>query len=360
MPDFGDVSEIRAPLQMLTQGAGTCWQRDASKESYLAHGNIINTICPTEQGACDERGNWVQNEDAYDVELKGIAHGRGQSYVPVVRIASRDAFRAVLDSPALTKTSIDNLVKLATERPHDGPWDGVDIDIELADDAYKDKLTGWLEAATVALHDAGLPVSFDAIASDRDSGLPGGRHGIDFGAIGEFLDGIMVMCYTSFGMNPNTAPGAYDLADRVLEYVLGEGVPPEKLYAGLAITPKYLDYGLSVGAFVNYSVACSVMDEAGVTPQWYAVGDDGRLFELKRAVWADHEVWVIDGDTLQVHLRLVDKYGIAGMSPFVLGSESPTVWPVLAEWASQQEQTASGYSRGYSHGVRGIFSIPGL
>lgn len=285
-------------------------------------------IYPVNGGACNEVGQWVQSAGTVEIELRQQASGFEQAYMPMVWITSKAAFEMVLDSPELRQVAIDNLVELATTR-EDAPWDGVDFDIETIDDSYRDTITGFYTNAIEALHKVGIQVNLTAMASDRDSGLWGNRHAFDFEVLGQIADSITVMLYTSFGMSPNTAPGPYEQSERVLQYILSKGVSQNKLFAGLSIASRYVDYATPSSYYLSYAKAIEMISNAGAEIVWYAVGDDGQVFNLKRASWTDHDVWIIDADVLKVHIGLVDKYGIGGACLFVPGSEDPSIWPML-------------------------------
>lgn len=339
------LKRIAGWIQMNEVNAGCPWSRPSSETSYLTCARGLSAVHPVNGGACNAAGEWIQYPKLCDSEfapsLKGIAHERGQLYVPTVWSLTAEDFQAVLDNLEIVRTAVDNLVILATTRAHDGPWDGVDFDIEGVDDSYKERLTAWLASATEALHAEGLTVNVTTVASDRDSGLPYNRHVYDFAALAEFVDTITVMCYTSFGMYPNTAPGPYDLVDHVLAYVLSKGVKSSQLFAGLSIASRYVEYaeGLSEWptrlVYTSHANAQTILASAGIGAEWYETGDDGKLFRLKRAVWNDgipKEMWVVDVDTLDAHLSLVDSYGVGGICLFVLGSEALGAWDATTRW----------------------------
>lgn len=298
--------------------------RPASRASYDVHGGSLDAIHPVNGGRCDGSGVWLQRETQYDHTLKAVAHGAGQVYMPTVWIESAESFQAILDSPALSARSIENLVELAIER-EDGPWDGVDFDIETISDDYRDRLTAWFERAISALHMQGLTTNITATAAYKDAGQPG-RHFLDFAALKDVADTITPMLYSSSGMDPNTAPGAYRFSQKVLEYVLGKGVPPEKVYAGLGVTSRYTGTG---GLHMSYDYGQSLLEAPAF---WYELGDDSRRFALKRAQWDDRGLWVVDVDTLRIHLNLVNEYGLGGACLFVLGSEDAAIWPAIKDW----------------------------
>jgi hypothetical protein len=269
----------------------------------------------------------VQEESLYDLTLKAAVQGNGQQYTPTVT-ASGANFEAVLDSPSLSATAIQNLVTTATERAHDGPWDGVDFDLEGIDNSYRDALTAWYEAAITALGDEGLSANISLAPALSDSDPARLAH--DVGELTNIADSITLMLYASYDMNPNTAPGAVGFGQRGLDYVFGKNIAHNKTWGGLAVTSRYLDDG--VAQHLSYSNGQDELTTAGEETRWYELGVDGRRFSFHRATWDADEIWVVDEDTLRVHLNLIQEYDLAGASLFILGCETSDVWPIIAEW----------------------------
>ena len=48
-----------------------------------------------------------------------------------------------------------------------------------------------------------------------------------------------------------------------------------------------------------------------------------------------YQVWLEDGDSIQVKLNIMNKYGIAGVAEWKLGFEVPSIWDVIAEYMNQ-------------------------
>jgi hypothetical protein len=327
--------ELRTWMQMETLPA-----RPISRTSYDANGSVLDAVYPVNGGVCDARGEWVQEESLYDATLKAAVHGAGQLYLPTIAIASGAAFEGVLDNSALSAMAISNLVTVATTRAHDGPWDGVDFDIEAVDDSYKNLLTAWYEDAVTALHDVGLLANITIKASYQDSGQPDSRHVYDIPALSEMSDTLTVMLYSSTGMDPNTAPGAYGFDQLVLDYMFRKGADVTKFYAGLGVTSRYVNGG--TGTLVSYDYGQTVLADAGENTRWYELGNDGRRFSLHRATWDANEMWVANEDTVHIHLNLIEEYGLAGACLFVLGSEDPNVWTAISDWQT-------GFSRWHGY-----------
>lgn len=310
--------------------------RPGSRTSYDTNFAYLSGVRPINGGLCDNTGTWVQNPARYDLTLKAAVHAAGQTYMPLVGVNSSADFYTVLDSPALTATSISNLVTLATTRAHDGPWDGVDFDLEGLDDSYKNKLTAWYEIAIPALQAQGLAVNITYLPPTMDVPPGAGTERLvhDVAALAPLADTITLMFYPQgcTEWTPHHAPGAMAFERKALDYVLGKGVDPDQLIGGFAVTGKY--YQDAAVSFPSYAYCQAVLTAAGQETRW-AEFEASERASLHNAAWVNgvvYDLWTIDERSLPIHLNLVEEYGLAGACFFVLGSETSAIWPIVSAW----------------------------
>ena len=124
--------------------------------------------------------------------------------------------------------------------------------------------------------------------------------------------------------------------ERVVQYLLGEGVSPDKLSLGV---PNYsvhwfADYSKEKGGFTNgrqvgYDVVQHLLGKFSTTPIWhdsggcnYALWDNGGVYEY---------LFIEDGQSLKPKLDILKKYKLRGISVWVLGKEAPDFWSVLQQ-----------------------------
>ncbi len=156
----------------------------------------------------------------------------------------------------------------------------------------------------------------------------------DLAAAGDF---ISIMTYDQH--THRTTPGAVagiDWMERIVKYLLAEGVPPEKLSLGI---PDYsvhwfTDYteekgGFSNGKQIGYSTGQYLLGKNDAKPIWndkagcnYAVWDNDGVYEY---------VYIEDAQSLKPKLDILKKYKLRGISVWVLGSEGPAFWNTLAK-----------------------------
>jgi len=295
--------------------------RPASRASYDANGAGLSGVRPVNGGNCTDEGEWQQAPSLYDATLKAAVHAAGQLYMPTVGVSSPADFQTVLDSSALSATAISNLVTLATEREHDGPWDGVDFSLEGIDNSYKSKLTAWYEDVIPMLQAEGLQVNITSAPPRTVTGPEPGTLAHDLSVLGRLADTITLMLY---------AYDSYGYMHNAIDYVLSIGLDSSIVLAGLSTTSHYKTDG--AWSHISYAYAQDVLTGVGASPRWWELADDGRRVSLPRATWDSDEMRVREDTTLRILLNFVDEFGLAGACPFVLGSEAVATWNVLADW----------------------------
>ena len=121
------------------------------------------------------------------------------------------------------------------------------------------------------------------------------------------------------------------------DWVLAQGVAPEKISLGI---PSYSDYWLPTysdasgarvrGRDISFARANDLADTAGA--EWVWSAEQGVSYAFwQRNVTFD---WIFREDARSFGLKLDlmrDYPGLHGISVWVLGSEDPGIWEVLAE-----------------------------
>jgi spore germination protein YaaH len=136
-----------------------------------------------------------------------------------------------------------------------------------------------------------------------------------------------------------TPPGpvaGVDWMERIVKYLLEEGVPAQKLSLGI---PDYSvhwfpDYteekgGFSNGQQIGYNAVQYLLGKYNAKPVWnekagcnYAVWDNDGVFEY---------VYIEDAQSLKPKLSILQKYKLRGISVWVLGKEDVAFWDILSK-----------------------------
>ncbi|SDF66779.1 Spore germination protein YaaH [Sporolituus thermophilus DSM 23256] len=229
------------------------------------------------------------------------------------------AIDTILSDPALRTKTINNIVKVAREKP----YDGVNIDFEQLKPEQKDNLIAFmaeLYPKLKALNKTVIVSVFPKI--DVHESVHGAY---DYGALAKNADFIQVMLYDRHWAT--SEPGAIapiDWYEKNLKYAIEQAGGPHKVIAGVsaygydwpaekgkaAETIKYVDaivLAEKYGAKILY-------DEAVQAPH----------FKYK-----DHEVWFENDRSTAAKLDVVAKYNPAGIAIWRLGQEQPEIWPLI-------------------------------
>jgi spore germination protein YaaH len=253
----------------------------------------------------------------------------------------QETAHALLDDTAARARAVRNLVDLAVE--HDF-W-GWQFDMENIHASYRDRLTDFYREAAEALHAAGKTISIAVVPTDGSSGNDGfsaymqenWRNSFDVAALAEIGDFVSWMTYAQHagGTTPGPVAGLPWMR-QMTEWALTQGVPPEKLSLGV---PSYSDYWLPVyddagarvrGRDISFARAQELAAEAGA--EWIWLPEQGVHYAFwQRNVTFDW-LFLEEARSFGLKLDLLSEYpGLRGISVWVLGSEDPAIWELLAQ-----------------------------
>jgi spore germination protein YaaH len=252
----------------------------------------------------------------------------------------------IVSDPKARKRSITMMLEYAKKYELDG-WQ---FDLEGLTISDRDSFTVYFKETAGSLHPAGLQLSAALVHTVENLGGPTPYHaflyenwraGYSFKELAEAGDFISIMAYDQHTRRtpPGPVAGA-DWVERIVKYLITEGVPQEKISLGI---PDYSvhwfpDYteekgGFSNGKQIGYSTVQYLLGKNNASLIWnekagcnYAVWDNDGVYEY---------MYIEDGMSLKPKLDILNKYKLRGISVWVLGREAPEFWTVL-----QQETVA--------------------
>ena len=312
---------------------------DEAIRSFADHAQHISIIGP--QTFSISAGGELRGQVA--PRILEIARSGGVKVMPLFLNPGFDQTVAhmLLDDPAARSRAIRNMVDLAVA--HDF-W-GWQFDMENIHQSYRNRLTAFYREAADALHTAGKTISIAVVPTD---GSPGNddfsmymqenwRNSFDVAALAEIGDFVSWMTYAQHagGTTPGPVAGLPWMRE-MMDWVLAQGVAPEKISLGI---PSYSDYWLPTyregsgarvrGRDISFARANDLAAAAGAEWKWSA--EQGVAYAFwRRNVTFD---WIFreDARSFGVKLDLMREYaGLRGISVWVLGSEDPGIWDVLA------------------------------
>jgi spore germination protein YaaH len=312
----------------------------SSEATYRANTGNIDVVMPLNGGKLQVDGKWLQEDpklqDPWPQALPKLARSAGQLYMPAMG-NDNEGLAAVLDSVGRQTYATEQLITLAHSR-FDAPWDGVYLDLEGLEANYQKQMSGFLYRIAKAVKDAGLllGVSVGGVYQDPDPtnsqqqqdvyGLP---------VVAEVADFVDVRLYDYWSPAPRSiAP--YWWVEACVQYVLGKGIPADRLSASLANFSRYwVQSDNSPSEDLTYGEAMQMLQQAGVTPQWVERNGNGLVRENYAQLGSGH-MWLHDAKTYQFGLDLVDQYKLRGNAVFTPGMGDPAEWQAIGQWRARR------------------------
>jgi spore germination protein YaaH len=332
------------PRGARAQGLEALWylRGEESIQVFLAHADQISIVAP-QVFVLDSTG---VIRGSVDPRVVATARAKGVKLIPLVMNPgfNQPSIHRVLTDSAARAVALHSLAELCRVNR----FDGIQFDFENFHVSDRDAFTSFTRAAVDSVHRAGCSLSAAVVPRTGDTPGPSSydrwihdnwRAGFDYKALADTLDFISYMTYAQHagGSSPGPVAG-YPWMLACLEYVLAQGVPPQKISLGLA---GYSDWWYPTwdethgarlrGSDIPYARGRELLAAAGVTASW----DSVQLSPY--AMWEAHGVfqhlWLEDTRAFMAKRELAVRRGLRGYSVWLLGSEDPAVWAALRDAA---------------------------
>lgn len=303
------------------------WGNDTASYNAMAkHKDSINTIAPfwatlnADASVTDRGGN------DHAAVVKYTKANSIQTLLLVNNAKSTGAVKpvhTVLSNPSLRKKAIDNLEAFIKKYQ----MDGINIDFEEVPPGDRDNLTDFMRELYVRLKPQGYLVTIDVFPKHNESIDISKAY--DYAKLAQYADKIMLMTYDYHGRW--SGPGAVSdivSVERDLQYAL-KFIPKHKVYLGI---PGYgYDWSSKGVESLEYAPIQNLISKHAAKVEW----DDASKSPYFRYTGTDgikHEVWFENSYSLRFKLDLVNKYDIAGIALWKLGSEDQAYWPMIQSY----------------------------
>ncbi len=205
-------------------------------------------------------------------------------------------------------------------------YDGVDIDFEFLPLSEKEGYISFTRMLSERLREIGkiLVIAVPPKNSDEQEGLL--VEGIDYSALGENADYIMIMAYEyGYKFGPAMAIAPTNQVRNVLDYAVTK-IPSEKILLGISNygydwTLPYVR-GESDAPSISTTEAVNLANEYGAeilfdtlssAPYFFYTDSEGLV----------HEVWFEDARSFEAKMNLIKEYNLAGGFIWDLMRENP-------------------------------------
>ncbi len=237
---------------------------------------------------------------------------------------SSEAVSQMLSSPEVRRTLIENLTETAASKG----YSAVNSDLEYIPGENRDDYSEFIRELAASLDREGieLTVSLPPKTSDNQRGLL--YEGIDYAALGEAADRVLLMTYEwGYTYSEPRAVAPIGNVRAVVDYALSV-IPREKIDMGI---PNYgYDWQLpfvqgtaarSLGNLAARELAVErgvpiMYDSEAQTPYFNYTAEDGTA----------HEVWFEDPRSIEAKLALAREKGLSGIGVWQIMRWFPGLW----------------------------------
>ena len=240
---------------------------------------------------------------------------------------SSDLAKSILDNEDVQDNLINNILNILKSKN----YYGLDIDFEYVYPENKDDYNAFLTKVTNRLHEEGYIVTTALAPKLTPTQIGTLYEAHDYPHHGKTADHVILMTYEwGYTYGPPMAVAPINQVSKVLDYATSV-IPSEKILMGI---PNYgynwtlpyqsgtaartttnvnaVDLARQIGAYIQY-------DRTSQSPYYYYYDGEGTR----------HVVWFEDARSIESKLRLVNTYGLGGVSYWTVGRYFPQNWLVL-------------------------------
>lgn len=206
-------------------------------------------------------------------------------------------------------------------------YDGVNIDFENLYPWDRPYFTAFLRELAASLRPRGYLVTVAVPAKYRDDPSSRWAGAVDYRAIGQYADLVVIMTYDEhFRLGKPGPIASIQWVKNVVEYARTQ-IPPQKIILGLAAYGYDWPSGGGSGRALSYWQALNLARRVGASIKWDPVAK-APYFSYYRGK-ERRVVWFESSYSAEHKLALVNHYGLRGVALWKLGYEDPRLWSLL-------------------------------
>lgn len=307
------------------------WHQVMSKDANgtfgeaTANAGALNVISPTWFRLIGG-GEGVTFENLATADYVARAHEKGMEVWALVEDLTyeNDLYATLSSTP-----SREMLETMLIGAALDAGVDGINIDFEHVSKECGPHFVQFLKEFAILTHANGLVLSVDNYVPE------GGRGQYGLREQGIVCDYVVIMGYDEHwaGCSEAGSVASIGFVERGISDTINMGVPADKIINGV---PLYTRIWSTKGAEVkssavgmqaakdwiaNYGVEL-IWDE--LTCQSYGELTSGGTL---------YQVWLEDAESIKIKLNVMNSYGVAGVSAWKLGYETPDIWDLIAAYS---------------------------
>lgn len=240
---------------------------------------------------------------------------------------SSELANVILTNAQIQNTLINNIINILRNKN----YYGLGIDFEYVYQTDRENYNNFLRNVVNRLRPLGYTIT-TALApkiSASQQGLLYTAH--DYPVHGELADHVVLMTYEwGYTYSSARAVAPLDQVERVLNYAVS-AIPRNKILMGI---PNYgYNWTLpfvqgSAARTISNTAAVNLAGEVGAQIQ-FDITSASPHFNYTDSTGRQHAVWFEDARSIEAKLRLVNKYGLAGVSYWTINNFFNQNWLVL-------------------------------
>ncbi|MBX5466661.1 MAG: glycoside hydrolase [Firmicutes bacterium] len=282
-----------------------------------AHPGLVNYLAPFwyEVGA---NGHLVAKPQG---DVAALARAQHLPLLPLINNAGgTDAF---LHTAALRRTAVQQIVSLI-RRDH---YAGVNIDFQLLKPGDRSDLNAFM----AALHGAMPPGTLLSVSVMPPASRNGSMAAYDYRTLAEDSGAVVLMAYDHHG--DGTPPGPvspYAWVASGIRRVIADGVPPSKIYLGIA---NY-GYEWTDGSTHATTIPLKAMHQHLYGRyRWDPASQEAYDRWTTRGI--SHVIWFVNDRAAVARIRLAERDHLGGVAFWRIGYEDAKWWNAVAQALQQ-------------------------
>ena len=297
----------------------TTMEANAYLGEAIANMTGVNVISPTWFSIADNSGN-ITNISSSD--YVSLAHERGLKVWGLIDNFSPDISTTTILS---STSSRQNLIQQLIQAALNANLDGINIDFEYLSEDVGIHFLQFLRELSIECHKNHLVLSVDnPVPEDFTSHY-------DRAEQGRVVDYVIIMGYDEHYVGSDAGSVAsLPWVEKGVQDTLKE-VPAERVINAVPFYNRL--WKTTGGALTSEAIGMDLAQEAIANYQIETYWDNsvGQNYGTSEYEGATYQIWVEDAQSIAEKVKLVPKYGLAGVAAWKLGFENSGVWQVITD-----------------------------
>jgi spore germination protein YaaH len=237
-----------------------------------------------------------------------------------------------------SSTKRNALISRMISEAKDGGYEGINIDFERITQESSRDFVQFLRELSVETHKEGIILSVDNYA------LASVTKFYDRKEQGNVCDYVIIMGYDEHWASSQEAGSVASInyVERGIKETLKE-VPAKKVINAVPFYTRIwrtTDDGKVSSETIGMELQNNWIEQTGITLAWD--NESCQKYGEKMIGGKNCQIWVEDAESLEVKLKTMDSYKLAGVAEWKLGFETPDIWDVFEKYMAGEYHADDG------------------